>query len=124
MDPEYHYRENYFSDDKHKYEFHSEIWGRDFETPQELISFFEENLKTKLQKTKDDLYWSTGSVDNGYYYIVIVPSILTSFKLFAEKNDIGFSNYSKWMLNQIREGRKTGIELFFTDYKGKYCLPY
>ncbi len=116
-----HQRENYFSDGT--YRFHSETWGREVQEPSEMKKLIEANYGNKIvfNKTKDNLYWGTGIYKGSYKYIVIIPDALTTVVLSCSKKGTQFSNYSTWLLQQIRNNYNSDKEYYLTNYKGKSC---
>ena len=116
-----HQRENYFSDGN--YRFHSEAWGREVQDPSEMKGLMEDNYGHKIvfNKTKDNLYWGTGIYNGEYKYIVIIPDALTTVVLSSPKKGTQFSNYSTWLLQQIRNNHSGDKEYYLTNYKGISC---
>ncbi len=116
-----HQRENYFSDGT--YRFHSEAWGREVQEPSEMKELMENNYEHKIvfNKTKDNLYWGTGLYNGEYKYIVIIPDALTTVVLSSSRKGTQFSNYSAWLLQQIRNNHSGDKEYYLTNYKGKSC---
>ena len=118
---EIHQRENYFSDGNFK--FHSEAWGREVEGASEMKGLMEDNYEHKIvfKKTKDKLYWGSGLYNGQYKYIVIIPDALTTVVLSCPKKGTQFSNYSAWLLQQIRNNHSAEKDYNLTNYKGKSC---
>lgn len=122
MSSETNMRDSYFSDGT--FRFHSEAWGRESQDPSDMIKIITKNYENKIRfkKTQDNLYWGTGVYRGEYKYIVIVPSSLTSIALSSKVNGTQFSNYSSWILQQVRININIEKGFDFTDWKGKACL--
>ncbi|MBC9913849.1 hypothetical protein [Chitinophaga varians] len=65
-----------------------------------------------MYRTKDSLLWGTGKVD-GYYSYTVIDWHGETFELFSQNNDAGFSYYSKWLIEAIRDYRKRGKVFMF-----------
>jgi len=116
-----HPNESFFTDGT--FTFKSYPWGHEGLSGQEVVDVIEEgcNYQIKFRKTKDNLYWATGEVNGEYVYIVIAEQML-EFKLSSDTNDTQFSNYSKWMLQQIRKNISLNKDNYFTDFNEKSCF--
>ena len=114
-------RDNYFSDGT--FRFHSEAWGREIQEPADLKDFIQKGYEGKLmfKKTQDNLYWATGIYKGEYKYVIIVPEDLSTIVLSSKTNGSKFSNYSAWLLQQVRINISSKKEYYFTDFKGKSC---
>lgn len=117
---ENHINESYFTDGT--FSFLSYPWGHEGISGQDVVDVIEDNYnhQIKFQRTKDNLYWATGKVDGKYVYIVVAEGSL-QFTLRSKINGSQFSNYSTWMLQQIRNNISSHADNYFTDYKGKSC---
>lgn len=117
---EEHANESHFVDGT--FTFKSYPWGHDGISGQDVIDVIEEayNHQIKFRQTKDNLYWATGKVDGKYIYIVIAEQML-QYTLSSTTNNSQFSNYSTWMLQQIRNNIASHADNYFTDYKGNSC---
>ena len=115
------FRENYFTDGTYK--FKTEAWGNGVESPKDLQPYLEElyNHKLTFRKTKDGLAWGTGLLNGKYYYIVAIPEQLTTVTLTSNSNGSQFSNYSSWLLQEVRNNISAGKDFYLTDYRGKEC---
>ncbi len=116
------FRENYFTDGT--YQFKTDSWGNsDIENGEQLVKELTNIYERKLtfKKTKDNLYWGTGVYGGRYYYIMVVPESLATITLSASKNGTQFSNYSTWLLQQVRNNHNSGLDYYLTNYKGKTC---
>lgn len=113
-------KESYFSDGK--YAFKQKAWGQEGLNGLELINFLESNSdkKLKFNRTKDNLYWATGKLGDIYFYTVLVDEVF-EYSLTSKLNGSQFSNYSTWMLQQIRNNIASESENYFTDFNGKKC---
>ncbi len=118
---ENHPNESYFSDGV--YSFTSYPWGHDGIYGRDVINTIESNWdhKVKFTQTKDGLYWASGKIDGNYFYSILVDDAL-QYTLQSKKNGAQFSNYSTWLLQQIRNNKKSGLDTYYTDYKGKSCF--
>jgi hypothetical protein len=116
-----HANESYFTNGV--FTFKTYPWGHEGIAGKEVANLLEDNYshKIKFQKTKDNLYWATGKVDDAYLYIVIASENL-QYTLSSKMNSSEFSDYSAWLLKQIRTNIAAGSELYFTDYNGKSCF--
>ena len=116
-----HPNESYFTDGS--FTFQAYPWGHDGIQGQDVIDVIEENYshKIKFKKTKDNLYWATGKIDNLYVYVIVVDESF-QLTLSSHKNNSQFSNYSTWMLQQIRNNLLAKEGIFFTDYLGNDCF--
>jgi hypothetical protein len=115
------FRENYFTDGTYK--FKTDAWGNGVENAKDLQPYLEElyNHKLAFKKTKDGLAWGTGFSNSKYYYIVVIPERLTTVTLSSISNGSQFSNYSTWLLQQVRNNFSSGKDFYLTDFKGKEC---
>jgi hypothetical protein len=115
-----HINESYFTDGT--FSFSAYPWGHEGISGQDVVDIVEENYKHKIKfkLTKDNLYWATGKLDGNFVYIVIVDGTL-QFTLSSKTNNSQFSNYSAWMLQQIRNNIASNTDNDFVDYKGKSC---
>lgn len=122
MSVETNMRDSYFSDGT--FRFHSEAWGREVEDPSDLVDLITANYENKLKfkRTRDNLYWATGIYKGAYKYIIIIPSALTSIALSSKVKNSQFSNYSAWLLQQVRINISSEKDYYFTDSNGKECL--
>jgi hypothetical protein len=116
-----HPNESFFTDGT--FTFKSYPWGHEGLSGQEVVDVIEEgsNYQIKFRKTKDNLFWATGEVNGEYVYIIIAEQML-EFKLSSVTNDSQFSNYSKWMLQQIRKNIASKQDNYFTDFNEKGCF--
>lgn len=112
--------ESYFTDET--FSFNDYAWGHEGLYGQDVVDAIEEryNQQLKFKRTKDNLYWATGKVDGIYIYIILVDNAL-EYKLSSKMNGVQFSKYSTWLLQQIRNNKKSGLDNYYTDYKGKNC---
>ena len=117
-------RDNYFTDGT--YSFHHEVWGREFENEKDFLDYFIDKYKSScpIKKTRDGLYWGTGVFEGKYKYIILIPNELATSILSSNINGTQFSNYSSWLLQQVRNNLSSGKDLYFTDYNGKECIVY
>lgn len=117
---ENHANESFFTDGT--YSFSSYPWGHDGIYGQEVIDLLEKNYsnRIKFSKTKDGLYWATGKVGDFYIYTIIANQAL-QFTLRSKTNDTEFSNYSTWLLQEIRNNIKSEHDNYYTDYNGNSC---
>ncbi|NCX96572.1 MAG: hypothetical protein EBX41_09250, partial [Chitinophagia bacterium] len=71
-----HPNESYFTNGS--VTFKTYPWGHEGMAGQEVADAIQEayNKKIKFSKTKDNLYWATGKVDEGYVYIIIAQDAL------------------------------------------------
>lgn len=116
------FRDNYFTDGT--YQFKTDAWGNSpIESGEELVAHLADSYEHQLtfKKTKDNLYWGTGLYKGRYYYMVVVPERLATVTVSATQNGTQFSNYSTWLLQQVRTNHKAGKDYYLTDYKGKAC---
>jgi hypothetical protein len=115
------WRWNYFTDGV--YQFNADAWGNGVESPKELPGYLSDLYKRKLifRKTKDGLWWGTGKYEGNYYYIVVIPQRLTTVTLKAMTNGVQFSNYSSWLLQQVRNNISSGSDFHLVNYQGKEC---
>ena len=111
-----HYRDNYFTNGK--IVFYSDVYGRDFDSDVDFIKYVKSKYPFQIKKTKDGLYWGSGLVSNKYFYLVIIPKSLTLTFVSSPKDDKEFSDYSIFLLRQVR--KNSGY--YFTDYLGKSCV--
>lgn len=74
-----------------------------------------------FKKTTDGLYWTTGYYQGKYWYIIAIPRSLIEIILSCPTKSSRFSNYSAWILQQVRITRDAGKDYFFSDYKGATC---
>ena len=116
-----HYRFDFFTDGTFK--FHSDAWGREVDDPAALKAYTESNFEYKLKfsKTKDNLYWGTGRYNGQYFYVIIVPESLVTVSVSPAVNNTQFSNHSSWLLQQVRNNRRSDKDYYFTNYLGKSC---
>ena len=114
-------RDNYFSDGT--FRFQSEAWGREVEAAGDILTLIRNNYENKIvfRKTKDGLYWGTGAFNGEFKYVIIIPNQVTTVMVSSPKKGIEFSNYSAWLLQQIRNNIRSSKDFYFTDYKGKSC---
>lgn len=98
-------------------------WGHDGVDKEDLVSLIENNLETiSLKKTKDGLFWGSGRTSDGFYrYVVILPNELFEFQVYSKTNGNGFSEFSQWLLNNVREGAKSKKNILLTDWSGETC---
>jgi hypothetical protein len=82
--------------------------GNDEEVKKKVTDFF----GYTFYLTKDSLLWGTGKRE-GYYSYAIVSWGGDIFELYSKYNDRGFSNYSKWLIDTIRNYRKKGKLIMF-----------
>lgn len=117
---ENHINESYFTDGT--YTFYSYPWGHEGLYGQEVTKTIEENYnhRLKFKKTKDGIYWTTGKVNGRYVYTLLVNGAL-QYTLSSKIKGAQFSNYSTWLLQQIRNNIKSGLDTYYTDYNGKSC---
>ena len=110
----------YYSDGK--YSFKEKAWGQEGLNGLELIKFLESNYdnKIKFNRTKDNLYWATGKIGDTYFYTVVVDEVF-EYSLTSKLNGTQFSNYSTWLLQQIRNNIVSEAENYFTDFNGNTC---
>ena len=120
---ENHPNESYFTDGQ--FSFLTYPWGHDGLSGKEVIDAIEDiyNHKIKFNKTRDNLYWATGKIDQNFVYIIVVEQSF-QFTLSSDNNGPQFSYYSKWLLQQIRNNLKANREIYFTDYKNKNCFEF
>jgi hypothetical protein len=116
-----HANESYFTDGT--YTFSSYPWGHEGIYGKEVTETIEKNYNNQLQfkKTNDGIYWATGKVDGGYFYILLIDDAL-QYTLSSKTNGSQFSYYSTWLLQQIRNNKKSGLDTYYTDFKGKSCF--
>lgn len=98
-------------------------WGHDGVDKKDLVSLIEQNLETiSLKKTNYGLFWGTGRTSDGIYrYVVILPDELLEFQLYSKTNDNKFSEYSQWLLKNVREAVRRKNEILLTDWRGETC---
>jgi hypothetical protein len=115
------WRDNFFS--YGTYNFRTEAHGYGIESAKDLVPYLEEAYQHKLvfKKTKDGLAWGTGKYQGKYFYIVVVPESLASISLFSAASGTQFSNYSSWLLQQVRNNISSGKDFYLTDVSGKEC---
>ena len=118
---ENHANESHFTDGT--YTFSSYPWGHEGLFGQEVINTIEENNnhQIKFKKTSDGLYWATGKVNGTYLYTLLIDDVF-QYTLRSKMNGPQFSNYSSWLLQQIRNNRKSGLDNYYTDYRGNSCF--
>lgn len=63
-------------------------------------------------RTKDSLLWGTGQRGKFYSYVVVSQGG-QGFELSSQYNDTDFSNYSKWLINTMRDYDKKGKAFMF-----------
>jgi len=121
MSQESNMRDSYFSDGI--FRFHSEAWGREVDEPGQLKDFVQKMYGNNLifKKTTDNLYWATGISNNEYKYVIIIPSKLTTVALSSKTSNTQFSNYSAWILQQVRINISSGKDFYFTNFRGQEC---
>jgi len=71
-----HANESYFTNGE--FNFKTYPWGHEGIAGKEVTNLIEDNFnhKIKFLKTKDNLYWASGKIDNVYLYIVIANESL------------------------------------------------
>lgn len=117
----YHANQSYFTNGSVSFKTHP--WGHEGISGQEVVDVIEEAYQHSIhfQKIKDGLFWATGKSENEYFYIVIADDMV-QFTLESKHNDSSFSDYSIWLLSEIRREVASKNELFFTDFNGKSCF--
>jgi hypothetical protein len=116
------FRENFFTDGT--YSFKTDAWGNGAaETPADLKPYLSDYYENQIpfKKTKDNLYWGTGIYRGKYYYIVVIPNSLATVTLSSTTNGTQFSNYSSWLLQQVRNNISSSKDFYLTNFMGKEC---
>lgn len=115
-----HMNESYFTNGR--LSFREYPWGHEGIYGKDVTNAIEETYhhQIKFQRTKDGIYWASGQANGKFVYILLVNEAL-QFTLSSTTNSADFSNYSTWMLQQIRINKSAGLDVFFTDYRGKSC---
>jgi len=106
-----HYRSDYFTNGK--IIFYYDVYGREVSNEQELKEYFESMQGFEFKKTKDGLYWGSGYSKGSERYFVLIPNLLEGVMVSSPRDDIEFSNYSKWLLKQVRLALKLGKSISF-----------
>lgn len=116
------FRENYFTDGN--YRLKTDAWGNGAAESAEDVQPYIEGVydhQLSFRKTKDGLAWGTGFYNGKYYYIVVIPKSFASVTLSSTSKGTEFSNYSSWLLQQVRNNISSDMDFYLTDYKGKEC---
>ena len=87
--------------------FDGDLW-KDDEFKNSVIRYF----GFPFYQTRDSILWGTGQRGKFYSY-VIVDRGGQGFELYSQYNDADFANYSKWLINTMREYRKEGKSFRF-----------
>ena len=107
-------RDDYYTDGQYRLNIGTPFQGGepDIEERKRLLSIafgFNFNI------TKDGILYGTGVNNSNFKYVVIANGF--SFVLTSKNNNKGFSNYSIWLLSEIRNSLRTKKRIYFEEDK-------
>lgn len=87
-------------------------WGQNYNTNESFLTAMLSAFPY-LKKTKDGLYWGTIFIDGVHLYRIVIVESKCILTVSSKKDDTIFSEYSKWLLSNIRINRKSGNGYLF-----------
>ena len=107
-------RDDYFTNGKYGFTTTNFFADHDYKMNDDSVKkFISSAFGFPFKTTKDGFYWGTGSQDGFYEYVLIAPPYGEVYELSSKYNGQGFSKYSIWLLNTIREYRRKGKNYSF-----------
>jgi hypothetical protein len=104
-------RDDYYTDGKYCLAMDTPFQADRPETDQGRLTMLDGEYNLHFRETSDGLYYGTGFSRGAYRYIVIARYF--SYEVFSKFNDKGFSDYSAWLLNILRDSIRKGRDLHF-----------
>lgn len=104
-------RDDYYTDGRYCLAMGTPFQADHPSTDRACISMLNGEYDLHFAKTNDGLYYATGFSRGAYRYIVIASGF--SYEVFSKFNNKGFSDYSTWLLNILRDSIRKGRDLHF-----------